>query len=148
MKALLFVAAVALTGGITVPANARDDRGMYSIDEALQTPEAQSKISNTIKLHFGDRPHPKVAKILGEWKTNKKTNAFNKSDKEACQWVFISAILSLQERALKEGGDAVINIVSNYKNTETRSDTEFMCGAGGLMAGVAFKGTVVKLATN
>ena len=117
---------------------------MYSIEEAMNTPAALEKLNKDIKLYFGKQKAPAAAKNLGEWKTNKKTNAFNKTDKEACEWTFLSAVLELQERAVKEGGDAVVNIVSNYKNQETISETEYMCGNGALMSGVAFKGTVIK----
>jgi uncharacterized protein YbjQ (UPF0145 family) len=54
--------------------------------------------------------------------------------------------MDLQKRAEQEGGDAVVNIKSNYKSVETSSETEYMCGSGTLMAGVAFKGTIVKIA--
>lgn len=128
-----------------VSAHARDDKNMYPIEDALDTPAAKEKLNPDIKLYFGKQKHPKVAKSFGEWKTNKKTNAFNKSDKEACEWTFLSAVLEMQERAQKEGGNAVVNIRSNYKNQETTSETEYMCGNGALMAGVAFKGEVVKL---
>ncbi len=130
---------------LAVPAAARDDRLMFLLSEALATPAAQAKVDKEIGLYFGDQKHPKTAKTLGEWGTNKKTNAFNKSDKEECDWTFLSAVLELQERARKEGGDAVINIKSNYKNQFTSSETEYMCGAGSMMSGVALKGTVVKL---
>lgn len=126
-------------------AHARDDQNMYPIADALDTPAAKEKLDPNIKLYFGKQKHPKVEKKLGEWKTNKKTNAFNKSDKEACEWTFLSAVLELQERAQKEGGNAVVNIRSNYKNKETSSETEYMCGNGTLMSGVAFKGEVVKV---
>lgn len=129
----------------TTAAHARDEHLTLPIKEALESPAAQSKLDKGVKLYFGQQKHPKPAKTLGEWKTNKKTNAFNKSDKEACEWVFLSAVLELQERARKEGGNAVINIRSNYKSHEKSSEMEYTCGAGGLMAGVAFKGTVVKL---
>ncbi|WP_431855377.1 hypothetical protein [Azospirillum sp.] len=128
-----------------MPAQARDTRHMFPVDAALATAAAQEKLDKGVKLYFGKQKHPKAAKDFGEWATNKKTNAFNKSDREACEWAFLSAVLELQERARKQGGNAVINIKSNYKNTETVSDAEYMCGAGGLMAGVALKGTVVKL---
>lgn len=124
---------------------ARDDRKMHPLEDALNTPAAKEKLDLEIKLYFGSSQHPKIEKELGEWKTNKKTNGFNKSDKDACEWTFLSAVLELQERAKKEGGNAVINIKSNYKNQETSSETEYMCGSGALMSGVAFKGTVVKL---
>lgn len=128
------------------PALARDDQVMHSLDDALNTAAAKEKIDPNVRLFFGKQKTPKIAQKLGEWKTNKKTNGFNKSDKEACEWVFLSAALELQERAQKEGGDAVVGIVSNYKNHETSSETEYMCGSGALMSGVALKGTVVKLA--
>jgi uncharacterized protein YbjQ (UPF0145 family) len=86
-----------------------------------------------------------VAKTIGEWTSNKKTNAFNKSDQEACDIAFISAAVSLQDRAKREGGNAVINIHSVYKNDKFESGSEYLCGAGATMAGVALRGTVVTL---
>lgn len=130
---------------IALPAMARDEHNMYPIADALKTSAAEEKLDKGIKLYFGSQKSPGAGKKLGEWKTNKKTNAFNKTDKEACEWTFLSAVLELQERARKEGGNAVVNIKSNYKSIETNSATEYMCGNGALMAGVALKGTVVKL---
>lgn len=69
-----------------------------------------------------------------------------KSDENACQWAFLSAILSLQNRAEKEGGDAVVNIVSNIHNKPMSSENQFECLVGSIMVNVALKGTVVKLA--
>lgn len=126
-------------------AYARNDQEMFSLEDALNTPAAKEKLNPAIKLYFGNQKHPKVVKELGEWKTNKKTNGFNKTDKEACEWVFLTAALELQERVLKEGGDAVINIMSNYKNVERSSETQYMCGNGTFTAGVALKGTVVNI---
>lgn len=137
---------LALAALFALPAVARDDHQMYPLKDALSTPAAQEKLDKEVRLFFGNQSHPKVAKTFGEWKTNKKTNGFNKSDKEACEWTFLSAALELQERARKEGGDAVINIKSNYKSEEHSSNDEYMCGSGALMSGVALKGTVVKLA--
>lgn len=143
-----FSAIVLASTALTLSAGvcARDDQRMYPLAEALATPAAQGKLDPAIKLFFGNQPHPAVAKEMGEWRTNKKTNGLNKSDQEACAWVFLSAVLELQERAQKEGGNAVINIKSNYKNNERSSETEYMCGSGALMSGVALKGTVVRLA--
>ena len=140
-----YLLTILLALGLTLPAHARDDKADYSIAEALEAPAAKEKLDQDIKLYFGKQKHPKASKALGEWKTNKKTNGFNKSDQEACEWTFLSAVLELQERARKEGGNAVVGIVSNYRNVETSSDTTFVCGSGALMSGVALKGKVVKL---
>lgn len=125
---------------------ARDDHQMFSIDEVLQLPAAKDKLDPAIKLYFGNQKPETVAREIGTWMANKKTNGFNKSDKEACEWAFLSAVLELQERAQKQGGNAVIGIKSNYKSIERSSETEYMCGSGALMSGVTLKGKVAKLA--
>lgn len=123
---------------------ARDTRERYSIADVLENPEYASRLEG-VTFYFGDQAHPAIKENHGEYRTNKKTNAFGKTDLKACQWVMLSALLSLRERALSLGSNAVVNIRSNYKNNEVSSETEFVCGAGAIMAGVAFIGTVVEV---
>jgi len=127
---VVFLSAIVLLGAVNV--EARDDRGMWSISEALNTEDAKQKLNKDIQFYF-------------EYMANKKTNAFNKTDKRACQWNFLSAMLSFQDRALSMGGNAVVNIRSYYKKNEISSQTEFQCGSGAFVSGVTFLGDVVKL---
>jgi hypothetical protein len=127
----------------TSQAFARDTVHQFPIDEALKS--ESGKVGDDIPLYFAGQTHAPVAKTFGEFATNKKTNAFGKSDQAACQHVFLSAVIELQDRARKEGGNAVINIKSNYKNEVRESATEYTCGAGAVIAGVALKGDVVTL---
>lgn len=129
---------------MTFAAQARDTRAMYNIEDALTTQDAKSKLSGDIKFYWGKQTAPAIAQELGEFTSNKKTNAFNKSDYLACQHVFLSAVLSLRDRARQQGGNAVINIRSNYKGFMQDSSTQFECGAGALIAGVTLVGKVVK----
>ncbi len=99
-----------------------------------------------VSFYFDDQPHPKVQKTYGEYVSNRKTNAFNKTDAEACEWVAFDALKVFKKRALDEGGNAVINIHSFYKKNDVSDPTRYECHAGFAAAGVAFKGTVVKLA--
>ncbi|HEY4803978.1 MAG TPA: excinuclease ABC subunit A [Paraburkholderia sp.] len=124
-------------------AYARDSIDSYSVDEALKS--EPGKVGDDIALYFAGQRHPAVQKTLGKLATNKKTNAFNKSDQEACQHVFLSAVIELQARARQQGGNAVVNIKSNYRNELRESATEFTCGAGAMIAGVALVGDVVTL---
>lgn len=126
------------------PAMARNDQSKFSINELLQTDKAKQALYD-IPLYFADQPFPKPTRKQTGITTNKKTNAFGKSDKEACEWAFLSAIKALQERAEKEGMNAVVNIKSNYKHKEFSSRTEFECGAGNVIAGVALKADIAKL---
>lgn len=129
---------------ISNTAQARDDKHMMPIAEAMDIPEAKEQLNPDIQFIFGSKgPAPK--RTIGTYTSNRKTNAFHKSDEEACRWVFLSSLLALQDRAIQQGGDAVVNIESYYKQKPVSSSTEYECHAGGIMAGVALRGTVVKL---
>jgi len=130
---------------VLVPANARDDRMTFPVADAMTTDAARSALSSEIRMFFGDAAHPAVERSFGIFTSNKKTNAVGKSDKLACEWAFLSAMKSFQERAVREGGNAVINIRSIYKGKLLTSVTDYECGAGNIMVGVTFKGEVVKL---
>ncbi|QGZ64605.1 excinuclease ABC subunit A [Paraburkholderia acidisoli] len=142
MKKLWMLAALGAACAAS-QAYARDTIQTYPVEQALKS--EPGKVSDDIALYFAGQPHPGVQKTIGQFATNKKTNAFGKSDLRACQHVFLSAVIELQERARREGGNAVINIKSNYKNDLRESATEYTCGAGAVVAGVALVGDVVTL---
>ena len=123
---------------------ARNTIQQFNIQDVLDQEQNKSRLTG-VSFYFGDQKHPSVAQNFGEFRTNKKTNAFNKSDLVACQWVMMSALLQLHKRALSLGANTVINIKSNYKNNVVSSETEFTCGAGATVAGVALIGTIVKV---
>lgn len=124
-------------------AEARDDQLFFPLEQALSTDEAYQVINPDIPLYFAGQKAP-GGRTIDTYVSNKKTNAVFKSDERACQWALYSALKSLQERAVKEGGNAVVNIESFYKKVPFRSATEYECHAGGVMAGVALRGTVIK----
>lgn len=138
---------VLLILAIAAPAHARDDRSTTPFVEAMATPEAADKVieSGDIKFYFGDQPPPPIERKLGQYISNQKTNSFMKKDEDACLWAFYSAMRSLKQRAIREGGDAVIDIHSYYKKNTIDDRSSFECGAGAFVAGVALRGTVVKL---
>lgn len=136
---LTMILAIALS---SAPAFARDTLHNLPIADVLENPEYAPQLEG-VKFYFGDQAHPNVTREFGSDRTNKKTNAFNKSDVEACQWVMFSALLQLKQRADQLGANAVINIRSNYRNNLTSSETEYVCGAGAIMSGVALVGDFV-----
>jgi uncharacterized protein YbjQ (UPF0145 family) len=139
-------AAVSVFALAASPALARDDRLMFPVSAGMEKGKStKDRIDPQIRLYFGKQKSPVVERRLGEFTANRKTNATNKTDKEACEISFVSAVISLQQRARREGGDAIINVHSVYKNENRGSATEYLCGAGTFVAGVALRGTVVKL---
>ena len=123
---------------------ARNSMLEFDVADVLNKDENKSRLTG-VSFYFGDQEHPPVAEELGEDRTNKKTNAFNKSDEVACQWVMMSALLQFHQRAKILGADAVVNIRSNYKNNVVSNNSKYICGAGGIIAGVALIGDFVKL---
>ncbi|USD39014.1 excinuclease ABC subunit A [Ferrimonas sp. SCSIO 43195] len=146
MKNTLCTAALLASTVLVAPATmARDDLVQFDIQTAMEHGKEKQVLNDSIKMVFGEEHQLTPVQEFGEFTSNKKTNAFAKSDQTACNWAFLSAVKSLQERAVKSGGNAVINIRSYYKKNDFRSATEFQCGAGTIMAGVTLVGDVVKL---
>lgn len=142
MKKIFLFITLTILSSVSI---ARETIADYSIEEAMSITKISSTIGSEISFYYADQSHPKIEKKLGQYRSSNKTNAFAKTDKEACQWVFASTLKALRKRTLNEGGNAVINIRSIYKNNLTSSETTFQCGAGAIIAGVALVGDVVKL---
>lgn len=140
MKKLAIVGVSILA--LSVSTFARDDVKYFSIKDAINTTKAKEVLDPNIKISFGTGTNAKF--IVKGITSNKKTNAFHKSDEQACSWALLSALKSFQERAVREGGTKVVNLVGYYKKRKYDSKTKFQCGAGNIMAGVTLKGDIAK----
>ena len=139
--ALPLALVVALSSAAPTTAAGRDEHINFPIADVLNNPEFKDKLPAGVRFYFGGQK-ARVSKTLGETHTNKKTSSFKKSDKTACEWAMLSALIAIGEDAKSRGGNAVIGIKSNYKGNETASNDTYVCGAGNIMAGVALTGTV------
>ena len=125
---------------------ARDTAVYLPFDKAVAEATRSGKIDGFVKFYLaGNTPAGKVTVVSPDAVTNKKTNAFNKSDEVACEWVAQSAIISLHQAAKNAGANAVTNIVSFYKRNERKDAQTYECHAGAIMAGVALKGDLAKV---
>ncbi|GMU44945.1 MAG: excinuclease ATPase subunit [Xanthomonadales bacterium] len=141
LKTLLLGTTLALLAGV---ADARDTRLKLSIAEAIEQGRSEGIISDDVAFHFGKGRRGGYGKKLGSDIANRKTNAVNKTDKEACNWVFLSALKALQDKARDLDAKAVVEIVSYYKKKEFSSTTEYECAVGNIIAGVALKGSYAR----
>ena len=74
-----------------------------------------------------------------------KTNGFNKSDHDSCEWVLQSNLIALQAEAKRVGANAVTNIVSYYDQHVRKDLNTYECRAGIFVTRVALKGDLVRL---
>ena len=120
---------------------ARDTTLNLPFDKVVQQMLAEKKLDGSVKFYLaGVQPKGKVKVLRANEFTNKKTNAFNKSDEAACEWALQSALLTMQDAARKAGANAVTNITSYYKKNERKDPVTYECHAGAVIAGVAIKG--------
>ena len=143
-KRVLLGCVLVLSVGVTT-APAADVKRNFAIQDALALEQVKNQLGGEIEFYWGDQAHPPVVKTFGTFKTSKRTNGFGKDTSQACAWALASSLVALKERAEREGGNAVVNIVSNIKDHEESSTTEYSCLAGSMMVNSALKGTVVTL---
>lgn len=89
--------------------------------------------------------HKKVVKTIGNWSSTRKGRGAFQSDEDACNRTFVTALKSLQQRAITEGGNAIINVTSWTKNKPYEDKNNFRCVAGAVIVHVAIKGDIVVL---
>lgn len=133
--------AAALLTAALLPAvsQARDTAHFLDFQSVVNEATQAGRLDGSVKFYLNKTPAG--AKIINaNVTTSQKTNAFNKSDEEACRWVLQSALVKLQNSAKAAGANAVVDLASNYKNKEYRDSSKYECHAGAIMAGVALKG--------
>ncbi|SDZ74663.1 hypothetical protein SAMN05660420_00091 [Desulfuromusa kysingii] len=132
-------------GTLVAQTQAADNWYKFSAQEAMDSSLGNDKLRPEIRLYMKGQKHPGIVKKMGEYKANKRTNGFGKSAQQVCERAFISALMALQDRAVREGGNAVIDIYTITKNIEFESATEYSCIKGGVVGNVALMGTVAKI---
>jgi uncharacterized protein YbjQ (UPF0145 family) len=130
--------------GVPTLAGARDTFHDYDIQQAISSELGKEKLLD-VPIYFAGQAHGAVASDLGIFTSNRRTNAFGKADEQACRIAFLSAVIALQTRAQKEGGNAVVDIKSITKHKELESSIQFRCVAGNVVANVVLSGRVVRI---
>ncbi|MFJ4372376.1 excinuclease [Pseudomonas japonica] len=125
---------------------ARDTALYLPFEKVVQQMTAEKKLDGSVKFYLaGVQPKGKVTVVSPGAVTNKKTNAFNKSDEAACEWALQSALLTMQDAAKRVNANAVTNIASFYKKNERKDAVTYECHAGAVMAGVAIRGDLSRV---
>jgi hypothetical protein len=78
MKSIIRAGVAILAVSSMSVAVARDDRLMFPVKDAMAKGQTtKDKLDPDIRLYFGKQRTPAVEKKIGEWTSNKKTNATN-----------------------------------------------------------------------
>jgi hypothetical protein len=139
-KHLLVLSALAALC-VPVASQARDTKHLLDFHAVVTQAIQDGQLDGSVKFYLKGETIPgKIKQTFPEATSNKKTNAANKSDEQACAWALRSVLISFQENAKRNGANAVVDLVSYYKSNEYADAAKFECHAGRIIAGVAMKG--------
>lgn len=113
--------------------------------DVLSLPEANERLDPSIRLFFGDQRYPDPTSIRGDYFVDRSANSIVRTEIGACRAIALDNMVTLQERARAIGANAVVNIVSDFKQQERHDADTYTCRGGNFTANVALKGTMVTL---
>ncbi|MAP94794.1 MAG: excinuclease ATPase [Ponticaulis sp.] len=140
MKSKILMLAVAAGIGFTPAAMAADSIDTFSIQEAMNSQNFKDRLGD-FTFVWGDSVS---GQRIMSTSTRKATNGINKSDKEACEWALLSALIAFKEQAISKGGTSVQGIKSNVTGQPFSSTTEFQCKSGWTNSRVYLEAEIVK----
>ncbi len=147
-RPVLVAATLISSSTFVVEANAADELVLMPLDQVLSSPMAEGKIDGSVRFYLGDTSHPPITQNYGNFVSNKKTNGFGKSAAESCTRVILSTLIQFQDQAKGLGANAVVNMVSFFKQNEVSHNDDVECYKGFLMAGSTLKGDIVRISGN
>jgi hypothetical protein len=143
-KIVIMLITVVLLPLGAIDLEAAADRQEFPVKHAMTEAAAKDKLLD-VPIFMKGADHPEVVKRMGEFKANRKTNAWRKPAQEACDHAFLSAVIALQERAQREGGNAVVDVYSITKDVKYVDAEKYSCVAGKTVVHVALMGTVATI---
>ncbi len=127
-------------------ARARNVRLLIPIADALAATGIGDRPTGAVKFFFSTQKSPEILKNHGSYLAAPRTGAMGLSDQRACHEAFLWTLVDLEKRALRAGANAVVNIVSFYRQKEMASITEFECHVGNVIVTVWRRGDLVNIA--
>lgn len=132
--------------GMPVASMAADKIVHLPFDAVVAEAQKEGRLDGSVKFYLkGNAPEGSVTLVNDNAHTNRKTNAFGKSDEKTCSWVLQSALIALQDDAKAAGANAVVDIVSDYNDVVYSDPANYECHVGFLMSGVQLKGKLVNV---
>jgi hypothetical protein len=146
MKKWIAMTIVGVAMAAALPAQARNVKYMLSIPTALESDAAKAKLDGSVKLYFGPQAYGNAVPAVSALNAHGRMSVEKRDDLASCFASFADALRTLQKNAKDAGANAVVNIVSYFKNGPVVSSaTEFECHAGTMYSHVMLKGELVKI---
>lgn len=144
-KMLMLSTTVVLSLAPVTVTQARDVTLTQPYRDVLSLPDANERLDPSVRLFFGDQRYPDPTSTRGDYFVDRSANSIVRTEVGACRAIALDNLVTLQERARAIGANAVVNIVSDFKQQERHDADTYTCRGGNFTANVALKGTMVTL---
>lgn len=128
------------------PAQGRNVELIVPIADALNATDITDRPTGAVKFFFAGEKTPKIIENRGSYFISPRTGAAGRTDQRACHEALLWTLVHLEKRAQAAGANAVVNIVSQYRNRELASTTEFACRVGSMIVMAPLRGDLVRIA--
>ena len=145
MMGKICVAGILVEAFLVTGASAADVKHKFSIEQALQLEPVKRKLAGNVAFYWGKQSHPAPLATYGTYKASRRIGKDEMDHSTACALAMAQALVSLRDEAERQGGNAVVGIVSNLKDEMESSEKEYSCLVGRMLVNVALKGTAVTL---
>ncbi len=136
---LLVAGAVALAWGKAV---AMDMPLHLPLAEVVGGHNYAARVGDSVTFVFGAT---RDGETLGTISSAQRKRNTDNTDEAACQFTLLAALADLRDQAVRQGGDAVVDIVSDYRERPFSSAGEYECHVGSNGVFVTLKGTLMRL---
>ena len=138
-----------LTSGllaISSPAAPADKVLIMDPQNALRSDEFKAALGNDVAFYFIGAAKPAVKTQMEEILINKRTTLSLGPQEANCRRVLLAAFRDLKARVKKRGGDAVVNLVSFYREHYTADSTTVECHSSSDVRGhIILRGNIAQL---
>ncbi|HRK65582.1 MAG TPA: hypothetical protein PLN53_14400, partial [Terricaulis sp.] len=116
-----------------------------NLKAVLADPEFAT-LTQGVRFYFGSQPHPAIQqRIERDVTTARPARSRHRDTESSCHRAMLNSLVALRDYALRNGGNAVVNIRSNTNLLEFSSRTEYQCVAGRMRATAALKADIVRI---
>jgi uncharacterized protein YbjQ (UPF0145 family) len=145
LSILALVAVPVLLAATPAAAQRQDAVNVFPVGAVRDDPEFAGQTSD-IRFYFAGERHPGIVRrVQNNATTSQRARKAGRAADWACNRALMNALIRLGDAARSSGANAVINIRSNWDNRPYANGSEYECGIGRMMAGVALKGDIVTL---
>lgn len=127
-------------------AQARNVEYLLPIDEVLRMPAAQRELDGSVRFYMYGQDHTETVYVHQQEVVRGNIRGAGEEEIESCKRAALKVLVHYQEKARKMGANAVIDLMSFFKQRPYMSRSQYECHAGSTTVVVILKGTYAKIA--